>query len=787
MNIDDYASYNNNNLLLNNFHKSTNYSTDCLSIEFFNKNSSNSCSINNASNKEQKTFSNKLTSDVNNKEYKNIYVTKEGRIILETNSLYYSQTAEFLIAISEPIHRTLNFHEYQLTIYSLYAAASMNIKTEEILSILEAICINSLPIEVENYIKKNTETYGKVKLILKDQKYYIQCKDTTTKNFLLKNSVIANSYYLQVKKKENIVVLNHKNLGVLNNNEIESSTNILSNGDNENINNIIKKIANTSLLEKELDEIEKNQNVFEVDPLSLEDIKKTCIDIGFPLLEEYDFKNDKLNPNLEIETKLKSSIRPYQEKALSIMFKYKRARSGIIVLPCGAGKTLVGILTTCTIKKSTVILCNSAVSVEQWYREVLNWTNIDPSLVCRFTSKRRDSIWDVKSKGGILITTYTMISFNRKRSSEVEDIINNKIKGSEWGLLVMDEVQVVPAEMFRKTLLIIKSHCKLGLTATLVREDSKIDDLNFLIGPKHYEANWADLQREGYLARVQCIEIWTEMYSSFYEHYISGKLPLRKKMMLYFSNPNKLLICKSLIKHHKNDKIIIFCDDLYTLDIYARELRIPFITGGVSHYEREKFITEFRETNNYNCLIMSKVGDTSIDIPNANVIIQISSHFGSRRQEAQRLGRILRPKPNSISQFNAFFYSIVSKNTEEMYFSNKRHKFLIDQGYCFKVITNLEDIKIDNEYKNFETVICSNSENLNSNKIEEFNRLSNKFKAMLDDIKSTDIKEIEEDSISDVEFVDNERSDIDIQNEIIEEESNNDYDEYDDSTNNNIL
>jgi DNA excision repair protein ERCC-3 len=338
-----------------------------------------------------------------------------------------------------------------------------------------------------------------------------------------------------------------------------------------------------------------------------------------------------------------------------------------------------------------------------------------------------------------------MISFQGKRNPEVQTMID-QIKSIEWGLLIMDEVQVVPADMFRKTLTITKSHCKLGLTATLVREDEKIADLNFLIGPKHYEANWSDLQKDGYLARVQCIEIWTEMNSHFYEYYI--KATVRKKMMLYFSNPNKLIICKSLIKHHKNDKIIIFCDDLFTLHKYAIELKVPFITGGVSHQEREKYIGEFRNTNKFNCLIMSKVGDTSIDIPNANVIIQISSHFGSRRQEAQRLGRILRPKPDSISEFNAYFYSIVSKNTEEMYFSNKRHKFLIDQGYCFKVVTSLADL-------NIKQIVSKDDDTL--------------FLQMLDEIQYKNENEIEDESLSDNEYVDDNRSDLDYnENDLIE-------------------
>jgi len=238
---------------------------------------------------------------------------------------------------------------------------------------------------------------------------------------------------------------------------------------------------------------------FEIDPSCVEEVKKRCCEIDYPMLEEYDFKNDTLNTNLEIDLKPTTMIRPYQEKCLSKMFGNGRARSGIIVLPCGAGKTLVGITAACTIKKSTLVLCTSAVSVEQWAREFKQWSNIKDGQIAKFTSETKEKFM---GDAGIVISTYTMVTHTGKRAYDTNKMMEF-LQSKEWGFLLLDEVHVVPANVFRKVLTTVAAHTKMGLTATLVREDDKIDDLNFLIGPKLYEANWMDLAKKGHIANVQ--------------------------------------------------------------------------------------------------------------------------------------------------------------------------------------------------------------------------------------------------------------------------------------------
>ena len=223
-------------------------------------------------------------------------------------------------------------------------------------------------------------------------------------------------------------------------------------------------------------------------------------------------------------------------------------------------------------------------------------------------------------------------------------------------------------------------------------QDDKIGDLFYLIGPKLYEANWLDLQKNGYLAMVQCMEVWCEMTEDFYNEYLVTEHENKRHcQVLSDFNPNKFRAMQYLIRVHeeRGDKVLIFSNNIPLLKHSAKLLRKPFIYGKTGDQERKYWLHSFNHTQSTNCLFISSVGDTSIDLPDVNVVIQISSHYGSRRQEAQRLGRILRPKPRQGNEFNAFFYTLVSKDTVDMVYATKRQRFLVDQGYSFHVITNL--------------------------------------------------------------------------------------------------
>ncbi|KAF1775983.1 Helicase XPB/Ssl2, N-terminal domain [Phytophthora cactorum] len=535
-----------------------------------------------------------------------VWVCPNGRIFLEAFSPIYKQAYDFLVAISEPVSRPEFLHEYKLTPYSLYAAVSVSIETESILKV-----------------------YGKAKLVLHHNEFYVESLYPEVLRKLLEHEHIraaprpedANEFIQKDVSAEDQANLQYQKL--LNedyNVADENHPGKSSGGQQKTVRTVSFKIRKTMV----------------------EQVKRACLDLDYPLMEEYDFRNDKTIPDLEMDLKPTTRIREYQEKSLSKMFGNGRARSGIIVLPCGAGKTLTGVTAASTIKKSCLCLCTSAVSVEQWTAQFKMWTNIPEKKIARFTSVAKDYI---DPDSGVIVTTYTMVAFGGRRARR------------EWGCILLDEVHVVPAKMFRKVIGSIACHCKLGLTATLVREDDLIGDLNFLI-------------------------VWCPMAGEFYREYLRETKSARKRALLYVANPNKFTAAEFLIQYHeeRGDKILLFSDDVFALRLYATKLNKGYIYGGTGERERMRLLQSFRSSPLVNVICISKVGDTSIDLPEANVIIQVSSHFGSRRQEAQR---------QRYGRFNAFFYTLISTDTHEMFYSNKRQQYLVDQGYTFKVVTDL--------------------------------------------------------------------------------------------------
>lgn len=632
-----------------------------------------------------------------------LWVAPDGHIFLESFSPVYKHAHDFLIAISEPVCRPEHIHEYRLTAYSLYAAVSVGLQTSDIIEYLKRLSKTTIPEGIIQFIKICTLSYGKVKLVLKHNKYFVESSFPDVLQHLLQDPEIENCRKrtdgdLELGSGEDQLVKStvggKSSLKLNKPQESNGNSSQTTEQDQPSEGTVIPTDISDYIerIDQDEDEEESQTYSFEVAQEHIETLQRKCIELDYPLLAEYDFKNDTVNPDLNMDLKPTTVLRPYQEKSLRKMFGNGRARSGVIVLPCGAGKTLVGVTAACTVRKRCLVLCTSGVAVEQWKSQFKMWSTIDDRTICRFTSDAKDKPVNCN----IAISTYSMVSFTGKRSWEAGEVMNF-MQTQEWGLMILDEVHTIPAKQFRRVLTVVQAHCKLGLTATLVREDDKIQDLNFLIGPKLYEANWMELQNNGFIARVQCAEVWCPMTPEFYREYLN--IRTRKRKLLYVMNPNKFRSCEFLIRYHerRNDKVIVFSDNVFALKKYAEKLKKPFIYGPTSQGERMHILQNFQHNPLVNTVFISKVGDNSFDLPEANVLIQISSHGGSRRQEAQRLGRILRAKKDmAAEEYNAFFYTLVSTDTEEMYYSAKRQRFLVNQGYSFKVITRLAGMEEEN-------------------------------------------------------------------------------------------
>ena len=468
---------------------------------------------------------------------------ESGVIVLESFSLLAGQAQDFLTTIAEPLSRPTFLHEYKLTPHSLYAAVSVGLGPNDIISVMDRLSKIPVPLKIVDFIRKCTSSYGKVKLVLKESRYFVESSDPVMLQKLLQDPVIGP---LRVRGEGGSGIMKEKapQMGSL----VISGTRNAAGAANANPQERVVDCdipvtaaedlfsSVTGLKEDGEDEGEDAVHSFEIPAESVETAQKQCLDLGYPVLEEYDFRNDRKNANLDMDLKPQAQIRPYQEKSLSKMFGNGRAKSGIIVLPCGAGKTLVGITAACTIKKSVVVLATSSMSVVQWRQEFIKWTNINPDAIATFTSESKEKF---RGDAGIIVSTYSMVTNSRNRSYDSQKMMDF-LQSREWGLLILNEVHVVPAQIFRRVVHSIATHSKLGLTATLLREDDKITDLNFLIGPKLYEANWMELAEQGHIARVQCAEVWCPMTPEFYSEYLQES-DARKRVLHYIMNPRKYI------------------------------------------------------------------------------------------------------------------------------------------------------------------------------------------------------------------------------------------------------
>ncbi|MDR1388693.1 MAG: DEAD/DEAH box helicase [Treponema sp.] len=402
-------------------------------------------------------------------------------------------------------------------------------------------------------------------------------------------------------------------------------------------------------------------------------IKRELIKLGWPVQDEAPLKTGE---DLEIELRKTCAqgkpftLRDYQrEAAVSVLGNGGPGTGfGVVVLPCGSGKTVVGMAVMSLLKTNTLILSANIAAVHQWIEELLDKTTLSRDQIAEYSG-------DSKSVAPVTIATYQILTWRADRGGDFPHF--GLFRKYPWGLIIYDEVHLLPAPVFRVTAE-LQAVRRLGLTATLVREDGAEDAVFSLVGPKRYDIPWKDLERKGWIAEALCIEVRLDLPDRLKVPYaVSSK---REKYRLAAENPLKEDAALALITDHIEDQILVIGQYISQLESVAQKLNAPLVTGKTPNTERETLYNAFKR-NEIRVLVVSKVANFALDLPDASMAVQLSGSFGSRQEEAQRLGRILRPKKNK----NSYFYTIVSRSTVEEDFASNRQKFLAEQGYRYSI------------------------------------------------------------------------------------------------------
>jgi DNA excision repair protein ERCC-3 len=360
------------------------------------------------------------------------------------------------------------------------------------------------------------------------------------------------------------------------------------------------------------------------------------------------------------------SLRPYQQRAVDT---FLAGESGVVVLPCGAGKTIVGAAAMARVSTTTLILVTNSVSAKQWKAELLRRTTLTEDEIGEYSGS-------VKEIRPVTIATYQVLTTRRKGSYLHLELLDAR----DWGLVVYDEVHLLPAPVFRLTAS-LQARRRLGLTATLVREDGREDEVFSLIGPKQFEVPWKEIERDGFIASATCHEIRVPLASDMRRAYGSAEGEDRYRMAA--TADTKVPVVRQLVAEHPESQILVIGQYIDQLEELGEALNAPVLTGKTPEREREELYADFR-AGRVRVLVVSKVANFSVDLPEASVAIQVSGAFGSRQEEAQRLGRILRPKAHAEA---ATFYTVVTADTVDERFAGHRRRFLTEQGYAYTIET----------------------------------------------------------------------------------------------------
>ena len=407
----------------------------------------------------------------------------------------------------------------------------------------------------------------------------------------------------------------------------------------------------------------RGDHTFVVQAWARGQLKQELLKLGWPAED-----NAGYTPGTPHEIALDASgwdLREYQQHAIDNFFDHG---SGVVVLPCGAGKTLVGLGAMAQSKTTTLILVTNTVSARQWRAEILKRTTLTEDEVGEYSGQTKEIL-------PVTIATYQILTAKRKGEYAHLALLD----ALDWGLVVYDEVHLLPAPVFKLTA-DLQARRRLGLTATLVREDGREGDVFSLIGPKRFDAPWKEIEAQGFISPARCFEVRVDLPESDRLEYAASADDERYRLAA--AAPAKIKVVKSLVAKHEGERILVIGQYLDQIDTLATQLDAPQLTGSTPVAERERLYQEFREGIT-KVLVVSKVANFSIDLPEATVAIQVSGSFGSRQEEAQRLGRLLRPKESGLP---ANFYTLVARDTVDQDFAQNRQRFLAEQGYSYTIL-----------------------------------------------------------------------------------------------------
>ncbi len=543
-----------------------------------------------------------------------LIVQSDYTILLEVDNTDYELARDNLQRFSELVKSPAHIHTYKLTPLSVWNAAFAGMKKEDVISFLKQYSKYDIPPNVINEITEWYRRFGKVKLYSNDDE---------TEIILSVDDVFLS-----------------------------------------------KQIEHSQSISKML--IKMSEGKYKTYYLNRGSIKQKLLEIGYPVEDLVGYKEgEPFDFSLKNQTKdgKSWSLRNYQKEAAEVFYLKgdKSGGQGVVVLPCGSGKTVVGIAAMNSIRENTLIVCTNITACRQWINEIINRTNISKDDIGEYSSERKD----IKP---ITVCTYQILVY---RKSEKEPYIHfDLFRKKNWGLIIFDEVHLLPAPVFR-IVAEIQSKRRLGLTATLVREDGKEKDIFSLIGPKRYDVPWKELEQQGFIANAECFEYRVYLGESERIDYIEATK--RKKFFISSNYNKKIEVIDYLLDRHEDEQILIIGQYIKQLEEISEHFKVPLITGRLKNSERNRLYTAFRK-GKIKVLVVSKVANYAIDLPDASVAIQVSGTFGSRQEEAQRLGRILRPKNKK-----AYFYSVVTKDTVEEEFANKRQLFFVEQGSSYHI------------------------------------------------------------------------------------------------------